>query len=155
MLGLSSLLFLWCDSPNNVHLGDTVSVEYSSTFTDGATFETSWVTFVVGSGQVIAGLEKGVLGMKAGQTKKITVTPDEWYGSRYSKFQLQKISKLLFDKMSNSSGDTASVRTIAWVRGVIKGMEKDKDGNEIVLRDINPRETWENVVYKVTLVSKK
>ena len=155
LLGLSSLLFLWCDSPNKVHLGDTVSVQYTSAFADGTVFEASWATFTVGSGQVIAGLEKGVIGMKAGQTKKFTVTPDQWYGSRYSKLQLQKISKLLFDKMTDTTWDNSGVRTLGWVRGVLKGIEKDSAGNEMVLRDINPRETWENLVYKVTLVSKK
>ena len=155
LLGLSSLFLLGCDSPNKVHLGDTVSVQYTSTFTDGTTFETSWATFVVGSGQVIAGLENGVMGMKVGQMKKVTVTPDQWYGSHYSKLQLQKISKLLFDKMTDNTGDTSNIRVIGWVRWVLKGVEKDQAGNEMVLRDINPRETRENLVYKITLVSKE
>ena len=32
---------------------------------------------------------------------------------------------------------------------------KDDQGNEMVLFDINPRETWDTLVYKITLVSKK
>ena len=93
--------------------------------------------------------------MKVGQTKTITVTPDEWYGKQYNKFGLQKISKLLFDKMSDDTWDLSWIKNIAGVTGVLKGMEKDSNGNEMVLRDINPRETWDNLVYKVTLVSKK
>jgi len=154
-LVLSSLFLSWCNSALNVKVGDTVTIQYTSTFPDGTAFENSWATFVVGSKQIIAWLDNGVIGMKVGNTKTITVTPAQWYGSRYNTFQLQKISKPLFDKMTNSSGTTSWIRMIAWIQGVLKGIEKDKDGNEMVLRDINPRETWENVVYKVTLVSKK
>ena len=155
LLGISTLLLLWCNNALNVKVGDTVTIQYTSTFPDGTAFENSWATFVVWSKQIIAGLDNGVVGMKVGKTKTITVTPDQWYGNRYNKFQLQKISKLLFDKMTNGSGTTSWIRVLAWIQGVLKGIEKDKDGNEMVLRDINPRETWENVIYKVTLVSKK
>ncbi|MCX6823194.1 MAG: FKBP-type peptidyl-prolyl cis-trans isomerase [candidate division SR1 bacterium] len=155
LLMLSSLFLFGCNSALNVKVGDTVTIQYTSTFPDGTSFETSGATFVVGSKQIIAGLDNGVVGMKVGKTKTITVTPDQGYGSLYNTFQLQKISKVLFDKMTGTTGDTAGVRTLAGIRGVLKGVEKDAQGNEMVLRDINPRETWDNVIYKVTLVSKK
>lgn len=155
LLVLSTLFLLGCNSTQKVNLGDTVSIQYTGTFTDGTVFENSWVSFVVWSGQVIAGLDKAVLWMKIWETEEVTITPDEWYGSRYNKFQLQRISKLVFDKMVGTGWDISWVKVIAWVTGVLKGIEKDTDGNEMVLRDINPRETWENLVYKVTLVSKK
>ena len=66
-----------CDSPDKVHLGDKVQVSYTASFIDGTIFESSGARFTVGSGQVIAGLEKGVLGMTAGQTKDVPVTPDQ------------------------------------------------------------------------------
>ncbi len=156
ILWISTVLLAWCDSPAKVHPGDTVSISYTSSFADGEVFQNSWAIFTVGSGRFLEGIEKGVLGMKVWQTKKITVPAKLWYGANYNPFQLQKISKLVFDKMTQgSSWEKQTFFTIAGVRWVIKGIEKDENGNEIVLRDINPRETRDTLVYKVTIVSKK
>jgi len=58
-------------------------------------------------------LEEAVVGMKVGQTKKITITPDLGYGNLYNPFHLQKISKLLFDKMTQNTDDPSAITTIA------------------------------------------
>lgn len=152
LLSMGTLFLLWCGGADKVQLGDTVTIEYTSTFSNGTAFQTSWTTFVVGSGQIIAGLENGIIGMKVGDTQEISVLPAEGYGSLYNTFNLQKISKLIFDKMSASSSGTIS--NIGGVPWVIKWTEKDANGNELVLFDINPRETWDSLTYKVTLVSK-
>lgn len=100
-------------------------------------------------------LEQGLIGMKAGQTKKMVVIPSKWYGDQYDPLHLQKISKLLFDKIIDSIWEKTRFISFAGVTGVVKGIEKDEKGNEIVLRDINPRETRDNLMYEVTLLSKK
>ncbi len=41
----------------------------------------STLNFTVGAGNMIAGFDRGVLGMKVGETKTITVTPAEGYGN--------------------------------------------------------------------------
>ena len=149
----SFLLLTGCDSPDKVHLGDKVQVSYTASFIDGTIFESSGARFTVGSGQVIAGLEKGVLGMTAGQTKDVPVTPDQWYGYKYSSTNIQKISKLIFDKIKTSvSGNILQIGSIRWV---VKWEESDTSWGTLVLVDINPRETWDSLVYKVTLVEKK
>jgi FKBP-type peptidyl-prolyl cis-trans isomerase 2 len=38
--------------------------------------------FEIGSRDVISGLEKGMLGMEIGETKAITISPDEGFGHR-------------------------------------------------------------------------
>lgn len=65
-------------------LGDTVSVYYTLKV-DNTTVDTNVggqaLTFKVGSGQVIPGFDAGVLGMKAGEERTFSVTPDQGYGT--------------------------------------------------------------------------
>lgn len=151
---LSSLLFLvGCDSPNNVHTWDLVSISYVASFLDGTPFEQSWANFVVGSGNVMEGLEAGVLGMKVWQTKNITILPEQWYGKQYSNMKVQKMPKATFDVLQTPlSGKMVQLWSIQWA---VKWEEKDPEWNTIVLIDSNPRETWDKLVYKITLIEKK
>ena len=42
--------------------------------------------FVIGDGSVIPGFEKGVAGIEAGESKSITIPPEEAYGKRHEEF---------------------------------------------------------------------
>ncbi|OSP55445.1 peptidylprolyl isomerase [Pseudoruegeria sp. SK021] len=67
-----------------VKAGDTVSIHYTGTLSDGTTFDSSAgrdpLTFEVGSGQIIPGLDKVLPGMTVGDTKSVTIVPEEAYG---------------------------------------------------------------------------
>ena len=65
--------------------GDTVSVHYTGTLTDGTVFDSSVpkqrpFEFEVGAGHVIQGWDEGVPGMKIGGKRKLTIPPDMAYG---------------------------------------------------------------------------
>lgn len=67
--------------------GDTVTVNYVGTFTDGTKFDSSYdrgtpFSFRVGAGQVIAGWDQGLPGMKVGGKRRLTVPPSLGYGSQ-------------------------------------------------------------------------
>ena len=66
--------------------GDTVSVHYIGTLNDGSEFdrsrEGSPLRFKVGSGQVIPGFDKAVLGHEAGDRFSVTIPAAEAYGER-------------------------------------------------------------------------
>lgn len=78
------VLVLGCSSTPVVKEGDKVKVHYTGTLEDGTEFDSSAgrdpLEFVVGSGQMIAGFDKGVVGMKVGEKKTITLTPEDAYG---------------------------------------------------------------------------
>jgi peptidylprolyl isomerase len=66
--------------------GDVVRVHYIGTLDDGTEFDSSWdgdpLEFTLGAGQMIPGFENAVYGMKKGQTKTVTIPPEEAYGPR-------------------------------------------------------------------------
>jgi peptidylprolyl isomerase len=68
--------------------GQEVSVHYVGvSWSDGQQFDASWdrgetFEFLLGAGQVIAGWDRGVAGMRPGGRRKITIPPDLGYGQR-------------------------------------------------------------------------
>lgn len=64
--------------------GKTVSIHYTGTLADGSTFDSSEgrdpLTFEMGSGQIIPGLENALTGMAVGDTKTVTIPAAEAYG---------------------------------------------------------------------------
>lgn len=67
-----------------VEIGDKVSVEYTGTLDDGTEFDSNVgktpLEFTAGVGEMIAGFDRAVLGMKVGETKTVTIPADEAYG---------------------------------------------------------------------------
>lgn len=67
-----------------VSAGMRVSVEYTLKLDDKAVFETNVgsepFTYVHGSHQIVPGLERALEGMKVGESKQVTVAPEEGYG---------------------------------------------------------------------------
>ena len=64
--------------------GQKVKIHYTGTLDDGSQFDSSAgrdpLEFEVGSGMVIPGFEKGVLGMATGEKKSIHIPAEEAYG---------------------------------------------------------------------------
>src|SRR3954467_13454698 len=67
--------------------GRTVSVLYTGWLTDGKKFDSSKdhgkpFSFALGGGKVIQGWDEGVVGMKVGGRRKLTVPPEMGYGKQ-------------------------------------------------------------------------
>jgi peptidylprolyl isomerase len=68
--------------------GHNVIVHYVGVaWSDGQQFDASWdrgesFDFRLGAGQVIAGWDEGVQGMKVGGRRRLTIPPHKGYGSR-------------------------------------------------------------------------
>lgn len=67
-----------------IKIGDKVALHYTGRTQDGRVFSTSTegapLVFVVGSGDVMAGLDAAVLGMSVGQSKHVLVPPELAHG---------------------------------------------------------------------------
>ncbi|HNR45039.1 MAG TPA: FKBP-type peptidyl-prolyl cis-trans isomerase [Methanofastidiosum sp.] len=94
------LLSAGCAIEKKVEKGDTIKVDYVGKLQDGTVFDTSILdeaknagiydesriyeplTLKVGDGSTIPGFENGLLGMKEGQTKTISIPPEQAYGPK-------------------------------------------------------------------------
>jgi FKBP-type peptidyl-prolyl cis-trans isomerase len=84
-----------------VRTGDIVSVDYRGFFTNGTVFDESYkrgvpFSFTVGAGNVIVGWDEGLLGMKVGEKRRLTVPSDLAYGPN-DYHQIPGGSTLIFD----------------------------------------------------------
>jgi FKBP-type peptidyl-prolyl cis-trans isomerase len=82
--------------------GDTVSVHYTGTLLDGTKFDSSHdrdrpFEFKLGAGSVIKGWDQGVVGMKKGGVRKLTIPPHLGYGKRGSPPKIGPDATLQFE----------------------------------------------------------
>jgi FKBP-type peptidyl-prolyl cis-trans isomerase len=85
-----------------VKRGDRVLVHYTGTLLDGTKFDSSLdrgtpFEFLIGAGQVIAGWELGVVGMKKGGKRRLTIPPHLAYDLQGSPPKIGPNATLKFD----------------------------------------------------------
>ncbi len=118
---LAAFLLAGCVSQTNggsdlkAEKGDAVAVDYLGTLDDGTVFDTSIqseaqkaglplrpsyepLEFTVGAGQMIAGFDDAVLGMKEGDEKTVKLPPSQAYG--------EKRKDLIIDVPASQFGNT-------------------------------------------------
>lgn len=67
--------------------GDVVAAHYVGKLANGQVFDSSRdrgtpIQFILGSGQVIRGWDEGLVGMRAGGTRVLTISPEFGYGAQ-------------------------------------------------------------------------
>lgn len=82
--------------------GDTVIVHYKGTLDDGEQFDSSYdrgtpFQFKLGAGDVIKGWDLGIVGMKIGGKRKLTIPSDLAYGDRGVDFTIPPFATLIFE----------------------------------------------------------
>jgi len=82
--------------------GDTVTVHYTGILENGTKFDSSIdrglpFEFTLGENRVIQGWEVGVLGMKIGEKRKLTIPPELGYGSQGSGGVIPPNATLIFE----------------------------------------------------------
>ena len=83
-------------------VGKNVSVHYTGTLTDGTKFDSSVdrgtpFTFSLGAGEVIPGWDQGIVGMKVGGKRKLTIPPSLGYGEAGYGDAIPPNSTLIFE----------------------------------------------------------
>lgn len=86
--------------------GDTLVMNYTGRLTDGTVFDSNVdpkfnhvqpFEFVLGAGMVIQGWDEGLLGMKIGEKKTLTISPEKGYGDRGVPGAIPGGATLIFD----------------------------------------------------------
>ena len=141
----------------NVKTGDFVTVTYEGFLPGGDPFDSSEdagpLKFQIGANSVMPGFEKGVLGMTVGETKEVSLTPEEAYGPKKEEL-IHTVSRSMWKKEQEIKP------------GVIVGLTIEKDGenhqvpalvtkieNDQVTVDFNHPLAGQPLTYKITLDS--
>lgn len=82
--------------------GSPLSVHYTGWLPDGTKFDSSRernqpLEFVLGQGMVISGWDRGLVGMRAGGTRRLTVPPALAYGDRGAGPAIKPGATLVFE----------------------------------------------------------
>ncbi|MDF1613555.1 FKBP-type peptidyl-prolyl cis-trans isomerase [Desulfurivibrio dismutans] len=71
---------------------DQVTIHYEGRLANGEVFESSSdtapMTFRIGEQMILPSLERAIIGMSAGQTRTVSIPPDEGYGPRVAELEI-------------------------------------------------------------------
>ena len=135
-----------------VKKGDKVAVDYWGMLDDGKQFDSSEgkqpLEFTVGGGEMIAGFDKAVVGMKPGETKKIRIEAGEAYGERDDRMTGEvPLERLKASGINPKSGMSINVRgQVATITSV---------GKEKVVIDFNHPLAGKALNFKIKLIKIK
>jgi FKBP-type peptidyl-prolyl cis-trans isomerase FkpA len=96
-------------SGTEAKMGDLVSVDYTGSLRDGTVFDSSRprgkpFQFRLGGSQVIKGFERGIVGMKPGGVRRITIPPELGYGKKGAPPSVPPNATLVFEVELISAG---------------------------------------------------
>ncbi|NPA41923.1 MAG: peptidylprolyl isomerase [Aquificae bacterium] len=106
------------------------------------------VTFLVGAGEIIPGLEKRMLGMSAGETKSIEVPAQEAYGPRDPNL-VQKAPREYFQNIPLEKGLPLQAQTPEG--GVVNMIVVDFDENTVTV-DMNHPLAGRDLIFEVEIL---
>lgn len=133
-----------------VQQGDTVQLHYTTYAADGCVIETSVhrepLEFVVGSGEVISGVNRAVIGMSPNERRRIAVSPEHAFGFRDTSLQQTAPRIGMLEKIDE--GDQLVVEINGqmldvWIRSI---------GEDEISLDANHPLAGESLVYEIEVV---
>ncbi|SHL29265.1 FKBP-type peptidyl-prolyl cis-trans isomerase [Roseibium suaedae] len=139
---------------SEVKAGDTVSIHYTGTLNDGSVFDSSEgnepLQFTVGSGQIIAGLDKALPGMTVGEEKTVNVPADEAYGQKDPR-AMQPVPREQFPAdIPLEIGIQLQVQT---PNGQVMSVSIAEVGEEAVVLDANHPLAGKDLTFAIKLLS--
>lgn len=148
-----SIFVLWCGKSQElktIENWDKVSITYSSNFENWDVFqENNTLEITVWKQETIKWLEQWIIWMKQWEEKEILVEANLWYWDKYDDTKVQQIAKFIFDRL-NLIPELWKEYEIWNIKWKVKSIEWDWDYT-IIMLDTNPRETYENLLFKVKI----
>jgi len=135
--------------------GDTVTLRYSIIFKDGTIIgdkKAKPLTFKIGSGKVFPVLEDGVIGMKINETRRITVSAEQGYGSYNEELVLRVERDAFPEDLTLVPGRTVQYQNRDGERANFVVQEVNKD---IVALDGNHPLAGQELIYQLELLEIK
>ncbi|MYL16124.1 peptidylprolyl isomerase [Halorubrum terrestre] len=152
----------------SITTGDSVTLEYTGKLDDGTVFDTSKesvaedaglaeaqpdreytpLTVEVGGGQVIEGMEEGLIGLEAGETDTLTIPPEKAYGQpsdeNVEEFETDELREMLGGQLPEEG---AYLEAQDGSQGEIIHVDED-----VVRADFNPPLAGETLTFDVEVI---
>ena len=133
---------------------DKVKVHYTGKLEDGTVFDSSLerepLEFVLGSGQMIPGFDKGVTGMEVDEEKTISIPSDEAYGPRDPQRIIEVDRAQLPEGMEPQIGQKLHMQHPS---GQVLTVSILEIGDEKIKLDANHELAGEDLIFDLKLVS--
>jgi FKBP-type peptidyl-prolyl cis-trans isomerase 2 len=151
-----------------IETGDSVTLEYTGRLDDETVFDTSRksvaeetglaesqpnreytpLTVEIGDGQVIEGMEEGLIGLEAGTIETLTIPPEKAYGEpsddNIQEFETEELREML-------GGQTPEEGFYLEAQNGSQGEVVHVD-EEVVRVDFNPRLAGETLTFEVEII---
>jgi len=138
-----------------IEKGKTVTFEYTLTLENDEVIDTNAgaepLTFTHGSSQIIPGLEDQMMGMKAGDSRKITVMPEDAYGPMLEEAVIELRTEQVPE---NSRKVGAMLQTQSPEGQIIRGRITNIDDQKAVI-DLNHPLAGETLFFDVKILDVK
>jgi len=98
---------------SQVKNGNTVKIHFTGKLENGEVFDTSLarepMEFQVGNGDVMPGLEEGIVGMAVGDTKTIEILPEQGFGDKLEDLVVEVMKGVLPESVTPEVGQQLQV----------------------------------------------
>jgi FKBP-type peptidyl-prolyl cis-trans isomerase 2 len=135
-------------------MGHRARIHYTAKLKNGKTVGSSRggqpLSFTIGRGKVLKGLEQGIIGMQVGQMRAVEITPEQGYGVRNENMVMRLDRSKLPDNVMVEKGRVVQYRSET--QEVVNLLIRDFDDKTITV-DANHPFAGETLIYNVHLVA--
>ena len=134
--------------------GDKVTVHYSGSLEDGTIFSSTYeedepFEFTIGEKNVLSSFQNAVIGMKMGETKTISVPPEDGYGEHKAEFVLKMEKAQAPPELELEAGKRLQIRLNDGTTRVVTVLAITEDS---VILDANDPLAGKTLQFEIELV---
>ncbi|MDZ7260883.1 MAG: peptidylprolyl isomerase [candidate division KSB1 bacterium] len=134
-------------------IGDTVRVHYRGSLEDGTVFDSSFerepLELTLGQGLVIPGFENAVVGMEEGDTKPVTILPEDGFGQYREDLVVVIERSQIPPHINPQPGMTLQLRSD---EGMITELIVTDIDEDTITLDANHPLAGERLIFEITLL---